>query len=345
MTQSRYPSHHYLGLDEIGDEAHIMVDGAPRPHSALLLSHWAISPTPRHLWRDLSAEIALAYLLDQGTWDSSASAVTNDHLDVDGLVGLFFLTNPEVALEHSELLVEVARIGDFGVVRSMQAAEITWVLDALMEDPDLAIVGLADSAVTPDIATTASHRALLQVFERIIKAPEQYAAIAGTARARFEKTRDDLDRGAITLEESLEHDLCIVHVGEQAHSVAGSEGHGVQLGLDTRVIHSATDASRILLCRDGRYVYYDRYETWVRYVSRHRHMRRDMTQLARDLSERDVVQWTADPASSLAPVLRHDDRASKMNASMLAGRLADYLTRAPIGWDPFRFSESGRARP
>ena len=78
------PIYRYLGLDELADEKHVMVDGAARPNTTTVLSHWASSATPNNLVGDVSAEITRAYLLDKSVWDHHSSAVTCDHLDIDG---------------------------------------------------------------------------------------------------------------------------------------------------------------------------------------------------------------------------------------------------------------------
>jgi len=342
--ESPFPKYHYLGLDELGDQRHLVVDGAPRPNSAMVLSHWPISPTPAGLWRDLSAEIAYAYLLDEDAWDHSADVVTNDHLDVDGLISLYFLTNPERAIERAELLVEVARVGDFGVVRSSRAAEIAWILEALMQDPDLAIVDLVDSAVIPGRATTVSYRALLAVLERIIESPERYESIVKGPRERFLATMEDLASGRVTLEEYQENDLCVVHVAQATSMTdASNTVEGVPIGIDSYAIHSSTPASRILVCQDQRYVYYDRYETWVRFVSKRHLLRRDLAKLAGELNKEDQAEWVAGHPSTLVPVLHHGASPSSLAKDRLVATFVNFLNTSEPAWDPF--DPRGRAYP
>ena len=336
MSDSLTPRYRYLGLDELGDRRHLVVDGAPRPNSATVLSHWPISPTPRGRWRDLSAEIAYAYLLDKDAWDQSVDIVTNDHLDVDGLIGLYFLTDPARALARAELLIDIARVGDFGVVRSSRAAEIAWILEALMQDPDLAIVDLVDSAVTPERATTVSYRALLSILDRIIETPERYEEITKGPRDRFYATMQDLASGRVTLEEHQESDLCVVHVSQAAAIDDSSNAvEGVPIGIDSYAIHSSTPASRILVCREQRFTYYDRYETWVRFVSRRLQLRRDLARFAAELNLVDQAEWVAGHPSALVPVLHHGTHPSSLTHEILVSRLLDFLSRSEPAWDPF----------
>ncbi|MCH8277117.1 MAG: YbjQ family protein, partial [Bacteroidetes bacterium] len=42
-----------------------------------------------------------------------AEAVSNNHYDIDGLISLWAVLNPEAALERAELLVAIGECGDF----------------------------------------------------------------------------------------------------------------------------------------------------------------------------------------------------------------------------------------
>lgn len=80
--------------------------------AALHLSHWSGNRTPVEFKRDTSTESALAYAAAAGT-DASLDLVTNNHLDVDGVLSVFALVNPDAALAHADLLVAAAEVGDF----------------------------------------------------------------------------------------------------------------------------------------------------------------------------------------------------------------------------------------
>ena len=54
--------HRYRAYGELRDVPHVVVDGSAQPGTVLVLSHWPGMPTPEPLRRDLSAEIAFAYL-------------------------------------------------------------------------------------------------------------------------------------------------------------------------------------------------------------------------------------------------------------------------------------------
>jgi hypothetical protein len=61
---------------------------------------------------------------------SDATLVSNNHFDQDGLVSMYALTNPAEAATRRELLIDVARAGDFETSTSLAAARISMTLSA-----------------------------------------------------------------------------------------------------------------------------------------------------------------------------------------------------------------------
>lgn len=332
---ARYPDYRYLGLEELGDSPHIIVDGAKRPHTTLVLSHWPASPTPEILWRDLSAEIASAYLGHPEFWDRSADVVSNDHPDIDGLISLFFLTNPAYAMEHATLLIDVARIGDFGVVRSRDAAQIAWILEALMDAPELITAELVDSEISKSSSTTLVYRSLLAALPRIIENRESYRSLYQSREELFDKATSEISSGTIALEEFSDVELAVFHV-DHVPDPDEHVGRAVLSAFDGFALHTATSMPRILIGRGRRFVYYDRYETWVRFVSRRYKLRRDLGGLAKTLSDGDNTTWHADAPNTLEPVMWHDDVPSDYQLSTVVDYVTKYLATAPVAWDPFR---------
>ncbi|GAB3844840.1 hypothetical protein GCM10028822_02550 [Hymenobacter terrigena] len=81
--------------------------------AVLTLAHWRGAATPPPLRDDTSAGSALRALHQPATPGLEAAAVTANHFDIDGFIGVWSLLNPELALEHEELLRMVAVLGDF----------------------------------------------------------------------------------------------------------------------------------------------------------------------------------------------------------------------------------------
>lgn len=81
--------------------------------AALTLAHWRAAPTPDFLRDDTSAGSAFRALHHPETLGLEAQAVTANHFDIDGFIGVWSLLNPELALQHEELLRMAAVLGDF----------------------------------------------------------------------------------------------------------------------------------------------------------------------------------------------------------------------------------------
>jgi hypothetical protein len=330
--------HRYLGLEELGDLPHLVVDGAPREHTTLVLSHWPSTPTPRELARDLSAEIVADYVTSPERWQRSTVVVTNDHLDIDGLVSLHFLVDPVFALAHRALLIEIARIGDFGVVRDAAAADAAWALETLMDEPELIGAHLGEAEMAQSNATTRAYRALLQVLPRIIERPELYRALGAPQRARFTQTVAEMADDLLTLREITGSDLAVIEVDESLSTQDGSDS-SIESYIDLSAIASATKCSRLLLLSSSEVLYRDRYESWVRYVSPGVLLRRDLEELSRLLEERTGLPSAADPPGALTPSLRiapqNLDRRASIGDGELVQLICDYLDYAPVAWDPW----------
>ncbi|MGY3090388.1 hypothetical protein ACVWYF_003443 [Hymenobacter sp. UYAg731] len=81
--------------------------------AVLTLAHWRGAATPPALRDDTSAGSVLRALHQPTTPGLAAAAVTANHFDIDGFIGVWSLLNPELALKHEVLLRMVAVLGDF----------------------------------------------------------------------------------------------------------------------------------------------------------------------------------------------------------------------------------------
>ena len=70
------------------------------------------------------------HYLDSPRFHVDADAVSNNHFDEDGLVGIFSLIDPLTATRHRALLLDTAQAGDFGVYADRRAARIAFTLAA-----------------------------------------------------------------------------------------------------------------------------------------------------------------------------------------------------------------------
>ncbi|MHB1783269.1 MAG: DUF6687 family protein [Acidimicrobiales bacterium] len=346
----------FVACGDLGDVPHVVVDGAASASTVLSLSHWPMSPTPRALGRDLSAEIAFAYLDAQRWWCDAAQAVTNDHVDQDGLASLYVLTDPEHAREHKHVLVEIARAGDFAVVDDDDAAQAAFALAVLGDPqrsplvsrpPEVPATSPAPPAplipVVPAAASDAWSRAcypyLLDLLPRLVEQPRRHAEAGDAERCALEVSRRVLAGGRATITEIPSVGLAVVAVDESVGHVSGSRFcHEVTGPLHPAAIHGATRSPRVLVVQGRRYRYYDRYETWVRYESAALPRRRDLGLLARELSAREsaATEWHADSPGTLEPELTHAcDEESSLELCEVIDSVVRYLAASPPAWDPF----------
>ena len=131
--------HAFMPYVEAAQHPNIVVDGAANESSVLTLSHWPKSGTPWPLKADTSVGVVFNYL-DRSAWHRDVPAVTNNHFDEDGLIGLYCLIEPEHALARRALLIDASSAGDFSVCRSREAARIAFAISRLA-DRDVSPVG------------------------------------------------------------------------------------------------------------------------------------------------------------------------------------------------------------
>lgn len=75
------------------------------------LSHWIPNRTPAAFKASTSTEIVLRFVEAGGA--DGVDLVVNNHVDTDGMLSVFALLQPDLALAHRQTLVQAATIGDF----------------------------------------------------------------------------------------------------------------------------------------------------------------------------------------------------------------------------------------
>lgn len=323
----------YVGYDATTAIPNIVVDGSPNQSTVLTLTHWPGIAQPAGLGADLSAGMAFNYLRRADFVE--AEAVTNNHFDQDGLVAMFALIDPDRALQHHELLIDVAAAGDFATYRHRNAARASMAI-AAFGDPERS--PLAAELTGPyDEQCVVLYEHLLERVLTIALDPEPFADLWAAEDQELSASEAALASGAITIEERPDADLAIVDIDEHeprrsGHRFVANE----HIGAHPMAINNATDRFRILQVHGRRYTFTDRYESWVQYLSRRPLPRVDLRPLAEELSADDAATtWTASSPSSLIAELRTIDESSLDRADVLE-RLVRHLTSAPPAWDPYR---------
>ncbi len=146
----------------------------------LHLAHWPGNRTPPALRRDLSTEIAFAFLdlpkEERETLLNGAESIVLNHYDTDGICALFVLTQPDEAQAHRKLLIETAAAGDFHEVRSEHAFCIDAALRNLHGDDKPALVAEA-----------------LECLSRLLRSRDAASEHAAADLARFRLDRQRME--------------------------------------------------------------------------------------------------------------------------------------------------------
>jgi hypothetical protein len=338
LVGARSPGLQFVPYGELAGEPNVVSDGSPTDGTVLCLSHWPGIGSPPEFAADLSAEMAFLYL---GAFDrhAGAVAVSNNHFDQDGLVGVFALTSPEEALARRTLLVEVARAGDFAVTRSRDAARVSMVLSAFADPARTPLGGLPDDY---EEATALLYTELLGRLPELCDHIERYRPLWVEEDATLRMSKSVIASGAVRIAEVPDLDLAVVTVAERAPSGGGHRFAGRWVhGLHPMAVHDATERGALITCRGRRYQFAYRYESWVQYRSRAVRPRVDLAPLAAQLNgeEAEGATWVAEPVSALTPVLAlrgaDPDAESSIGRDRFVALVEDHLRTAPPAWDPY----------
>lgn len=293
----------YLDYEASRQVPNIVVDGSPNESSVLALSHWPGVAAPLGLARDLSAEMAFAYL-DTPAEHAPTEIVTNNHFDQDGIVSIHALIDPETSLTHRELLIDVAAAGDFATYRDRRAARASMALSRFAE---------ADNECEYDEFTDQLYTELLPQLMTIVLDNDRYRELWASEDEQLTASEQAIASGAVTISEHPDVDLAVITIADDQPVRSGHRFGGQSFdGLHPMAINNATDRFRLLVVHGHRYRYVDRYETWVQFQSRPVLPRLDMRPLAEHLTAREsgTVTWSAGPPGGLSPELTHDGESS-----------------------------------
>jgi hypothetical protein len=334
----------YAPYGELSGLLSIVVDGSPAEGTVLCLSHWPHIGSPPEFAADLSAQMALLYLV---AFDchGPAEIVSNNHFDQDGLVGIYALVAPEDALARRDLLVEVARAGDFACTSSREAALVSMVLSAFA-DPDRS--PLSELPTDYDARTAALYAELLGRLPEVCDKPELYRELWAEENATFEASKALVASGAVTIEEVPDVDLAVVTVPERAPNSGGHRFGGMWVsGLHPMAVHNATERGTILTVRGRCYELAYRYESWVQFRTRTVRRRVDLAPLAERFNAAEAAAkssgtscvWVAEPASALTPRLAPARGAeSSLAPTLVRTTVEHHLRNAQPAWDPYRLA-------
>lgn len=309
----------------------VVVDGSPNADTVLTLSHWPGMPTPPELRDDLSAQIAFRALAQPSRFEG-VDAVTNNHFDQDGLAGIFTLTHPDLATGHRDLLIDIARAGDFGTYESRHAARLAMAIAALDDDDRSPLPSDTLSLPYPQRCAALYEWALPRLGD-VLSDPAAWHDLWRDEDAHLEESLAAIRAALVTIDDHPAVDLAVVHVPE-SWSQRGT--HRFTQRWDEAVhpmaINCSTDRFRVMLIQGHRYRVELRYESWVMFMSRPVLPRPDLRDLAVELNELEPggARWQADRPGALTPKLSLvDDVESGLPPAGFVSAVERFLAQAP----------------
>lgn len=315
----------------------IIVDGAGNDQTVLTLSHWPKSGSPAGLKADTSTEMVFNYLDSPGS-HVEAEVVSNNHFDEDGLAGIFALLQPDLARRYRDLLVDVARAGDFGVFTQRRAARVVFVLCACA-DPGRSPLP-ADIFTLPYAGQTGRlYPQLLDLMPGLLANVDDYRTLWEDEDAGLTASEEFIEAGLITIKELPDLDLAIVHLPEDLSQRSMQHNGRPRLTeCHPFAIHNRTGCGRLLLLQGSRIEFQYRYESWVQLVTRRPAPRVDLSGLADELNREETSggRWIFDGVDQITPGLHLDDSAAtSIPVDAVVSRILHHLGTGAPAWDPY----------
>lgn len=332
----------YLPYEQASDVANVVVDGSATPATTLVLSHWPGLGSPTGLEHDLSAGMAFRYvdrcLAGSPEVHQPAEAVTNNHFDQDGLVGMFAFVDPQEAMRQRALLIDVAAAGDFATYRSRQAARVSMVI-AAYADPERSPLGPAAFAGDYPSTCAALYDELLGRLAGLAGSMHDHRHLWAEEDAVLSASEAALADGRVTVEEHPELDLTVVTTVDDAPTAGGHRFAGMRAdGLHPMAVCNAIQGFRIVQLRGRRYELTYRYESWVQYRSRRPLPRVGLAPIAEHLCAEELggARWIADGVDVLTPRLRLEgDDESSLSPERFIELVCEHLRAGAPAWDPY----------
>ena len=282
----------YVPYSSLSGVPNIVVDGAAHEDTVLTLSHWPGSSSPPEFRADTSAEIVLNYLSTEGshkTYAPKVRRVSNNHFDEDGLCSVWAMVRPKKALSRRDLLVDVARAGDFDTYRRPQAAKVVFTIRSY-SDP--ATSPVAEELDGDDGSGSSRYEALLPLLEEFLDDTDGCGPFWGDEWAVMLKSKTAMVMGQVDLREVPHVDLAVARAPEALHRM---------------VLYNSTERLRVLTALPGGYFQLCyRYETWVQLASRPVMPRVDLKPLLPRLQEleQEDVRWVYEGNAAMTPTMQ-----------------------------------------
>lgn len=291
------PARYFVPFGQLRRQPTIVVDSTGLG-AALTLAHWRGAATPIALRDDTSAGSCLRALYAPATPGLDARAVTANHFDIDGFIGVWALLNPGLALAHEALLRLTATLGDFREIDwphplASQALQLACWLNAEEKARFYEPFGAPARRRREDEASAEKFAWFLPRFAEILLNPEAGRAAWEPEYTRVRQAAARLQGPLTQRTDYLAIGLVVLRTPEPAPYYAL---FGPTAGFDW-----------VLSLYDGqRYELECKYTTWIDLESRPTLPRLPLAPLAARLNEleKGSYRWAADPLTDTGPLLR-----------------------------------------
>lgn len=323
----------YVPYHKLGDSPNIIVDGRSNQSTVLTLSHWPGSDTPQAYRDDLSAQIVYKFLEDRSRCDLDrpdlrrVDCVSNNHFDEDGLVSLFSIIHPQMAEEHKDIFVDIARAGDFGVFENRDAARVSFVLSAWANSELSPLNSSVFARPYPEL-TAILYQELLLRLPKIIEKIDHLKRYWQEEDEFYDLTQAAIAEGKVTLREHEAIDLLEVTVEAGFPGIQREHpASWISSVLHPMALHNRSQCSRVVVMQGRHYELYYRYESWVDFVSRQIPKRLDLTALAAKLSalEKDTRWQFTGVDEIIARLQMVYGQKSQISPEVFMDRVKSYL--------------------
>ncbi|WP_026463202.1 DUF6687 family protein [Adhaeribacter aquaticus] len=285
----------YIPFTAVKKQKAIIVDSM-HPNG-LVLSHWRGARTPDDLRGDTSADIVFN-ALHQNVAGLEEEAVTANHFDIDGFVGVWALLNQEVALQNEQLLRQMALIGDFReldlqVPEADKALKLVCWINAKEKELFYPPFGAEEQEENEVMASVPKFNYFLQEFAAVLNDTDAFKSVWEQEYKEVMAGYKLINQPEVSIQKYPEIGLVIINLPEPVHYYA--------------LFSKTRGFDMVLAIYNGqRYELEYKYTTWIDLASRSTLPRLPLKPLIKQLNnvEKSGYSWTGEHITDTGPILR-----------------------------------------
>jgi hypothetical protein len=308
--------------EAIADLPKLSLDGTV--DDAVHFSHWKGNETPASVKADTSTEIALNVVAapNRDELTQGIELVTNNHFDTDGVLSVWTMLNGERALELRDKLIPAAEAGDFSEFSTEDGVRASIVIQGSDSPIDKSGSPLAQQLAGEDVDDEARAYALvLPHVERVLTRTDAYEALWREPWRRIEAALESFAQGKSRAAELTDIKLSVVTLAADIFGPSGfnPSQHSAPFTAISHYARGELFLIAITLNDGWAYRIDYPYYSWAETVARPFIVRRDLSELVKQLNDLDKTssaKWRLD-SSELASAAKFSDESGKLAISTL----------------------------